>query len=52
MIIPNAERWDGFDLCTIYTQTIAYLGLIDQKDVFFIDLFAFMIRRGDFDPNL
>lgn len=40
------------ELCTIYTQTIAYLGLIDQKDVFFIGLFAFMIRQGHFDPNL
>lgn len=36
----------------IYTQTISYLGLIDQKDVFFIGLFAFMIRQGDLDPDL
>lgn len=40
------------ELCTIYTQMIAYLGLIDQKEVFFISLFAFMVRLGDFDSNL
>lgn len=40
------------ELCTIYTQMIAYLGLIDQKNVFFIGLFAFMIRLWDYDPNL
>jgi hypothetical protein len=49
---PECGAMGWTELCTIYTQTIAYLGLVDQKNVFFIGLFAFMRRQGNFNPNL
>lgn len=49
---PVCERWDGLNYVQYTHQTIAYLGLIDQKAVFFISLFTFMVRQGVLEPDV